>query len=394
LLLSVCLLHAGARTELLHIAERLSGRLQDAAADSQPGDRPSSEDSAVARPASLQPLPTPDAQGVIELNGAEAYAAGEIAAVGALTIRCTAAEQAVIIVRDRPLRIWAERIVLDNLVIRTDEANSGSSPSTAAGESLLVVDTQELAMRRCTYLSAGELHAAVIWSALDPDSAAPQRLLVRESVFHGPGDALQVDAPATAVDLNNVLKTGRGTLLRLRGAALGSPRPLVGNAGQVTLREADGFVRCELDNEQPVLRPLELTFQDCVLDIAVSDGALLQFDALELPHDWPMQVRIGGEGSVLHPETRLAGHRKNYEGAMVPLDAGQMAIEGLQFADFSFAGPDDAVPENALAVGEFGYRRSSRPPGIDPAALPRAPVGTYNSERVNQTAQPGQQATR
>jgi hypothetical protein len=190
-----------------------------------------------------------------------------------------------------------------------------------------------------------------------------------------------------------VLKAGRGALLELQGQALGSPRPLAAAARQVTLRDADGFVYCTMSAEPLPLRPLEFTLQDCVLDIT-PPGALLQFETATLPNDWSMQIRIAGEGSVLRPDTLVAAHRADGQGTMTPLDAAQMDIEGLQFADFSFAGPDDATPQNALAVGEFGYRRSSRPPGIEPAALPRPPADPYNSERVSQTVERPQQATR
>jgi serine/threonine protein kinase len=394
LLLSVCLVHAGARTELLHIAQRLSNRLQIQANGDSHSDGPSSHDS-VPQTSGLQPLPRPDAEGVIELDGSQVYEAAEIAAVGALTIRCGGAEQAVIVVRDRPLRFWAERVVLDNVLVRSEAAGGGTSAPTAGGAALLVIDAQELAMRRCAFLSADETpRAAIVWSALDPESAAPQRLLARESVFHGPGDAVRIEAAVTSLELENVLKTGRGALLELQGPALESPRSLIASARQVTLRGADGFVQCALNEDQLSLRPLEFTLQDCVFDITPADGAFLQFDAAALPQDWPLQIRIGGEGSVLSPECIVAAHHADPEGAMIPLDTGQVAIEGLQFAQFSFAGPDDATPDNSLAEGEFGYRRSSRPPGIDPAALPRAPADPYNSAQANPTTERPQQATR
>jgi hypothetical protein len=392
LLASVCLVHAGARTELLHIAQRLSGRLQSTLEDDRLPDSPSA---LAAHPTGLQPLPTPDALGVIELTGSRAYESAEIAAVGTLTIRCAAAGQAVIVVRDRPLRIWAERVALDNVQIRSAGAEGVSSPATPASDALLVVDAQEIAMRRCTFLSDDDTRRpAVAWSALDPESAAPQRLLVRDSVFRGDGVALCIAAPATLLDVENVLKTGRGALLQLQAAALSSPRPLVAKAGQLTLRDGGGFVRCQLDEGHLGLRPLEFTLQDCVFDIVRPAGALLQFDTTALPEDWPMQVRIVGEGSVLRPDAIVAAQCAGPQDTISELDAGQVAIEGLQLADISFAGADPAIPENSLAVGEFGYRRSSRPPGIDPAALPRAPAAPYNSNRPHQTTEQAQQATR
>lgn len=395
LMLSVCLVHAGARTELLNIAHQLTGRLQrpPAGTESHPAEQSSTSGEGELS-TGLLPLPSPDADGVIELDGAQTYEATEIAAVGGLTIRCSDTEPALIVVRDRPLRIWAERAVLDNVAICSNVTNASSPSAANSTEGLLVVDAQELAMRRCV-LHCGETspESAVVWSALDPASAAPQRLLVRDSLFLGPADALRIESAASSVKLDNVLKTDGGTLLDLRRGALDSPRPFAATLRQVTLRKAGGLVRLMWDGEPMPLRSLEFTLQDCVFDIAAPDGALLQFAAPTLPDDWPLHIQIGGEGSVLGSTTQIAGHRSAVgEDAILPLDAGLLSIEGLQFADFAFAGADAAAPGQSLAVGQFGYRRSSKPPGIDPDALPRMPLHAYNSSTTN--ADGAWQATR
>lgn len=396
LLGSVCLVHAGARTELLEIAHRMSTRLSnDTPPGASQGDTPeSAADRPHVDPSGLQPLPSQDAHGRLELAAAQAYEASEIAAVGELTIRCAGPDPAVIVVRDRPLRIWAQRAVLDNVVFR-GVAPSESKRSGAADAALLVVDAQELALGHCLFHSdSPQPRPAIVWTALDPESAAPQRLLVRNSMFCGPGDALRVSSAVSSLELDNVLKSGGGSLLELQGEALESPRPLTAAMRQVTLRDADHFVRLKLQDGRRSLRSLEMMLQDCVFDIAQRGGALLQWEAPSLPDDWPRQFRLGGEGSLLRPATTIAGWRAGPREPVRLLEAEQLSIEGLQFAGFTFAGSDPVVPEDSLALGELGYRRTSRPPGIEPAALPHLPTGAYNSATGGGDGEGRQQATR
>ena len=96
---AVALLHTGARTELLHIAQTFSQRLQQQEPAASISDAP-------ADAAPFREIGPPNADGVILLEEGQNYAATAIAAVGPLTIRCGGAQPAVIVVHDAPLRVW------------------------------------------------------------------------------------------------------------------------------------------------------------------------------------------------------------------------------------------------------------------------------------------------
>ncbi len=365
LLCAVGLLHAGARTELLHIAQSFTQRLQ-------PTDEPAPPKDASPAEQRLAEIGRPDADGVIRLESATEYAAAEIAVVGPLTLRSTGDEPAVIVVRDGPLRLWAERVVLDNVILRAESATAGGD--LPAPDALFVVDSQDLAMRRCAFVpQESGSQTALVWSPLDPASAVPQRLIVRDTVFAGPGTALDLMLPATSLDLDNVLKVSAGPMLRLQGNASASRRPLRLAARRVTLRAAGALISWTGDGAPCVV---DASLTDCVLDVAGS-APLLELDAPSLPGNWHSVIRITGEGSILRPETIIAG-RRDFAGNTEPLPSDQLAIEGLQLAEFTFAGDDPLLPDSSRVEGSVGYRRSARPPGIAPERLPRPARDPYN----------------
>lgn len=367
LLCAIGLLHNGARTELLHIAQSVSQRLQHQEPAPAVNDAP-------AEGSEFQQIGRPDADGVILLEEEQVYAATEIAAVGPLTIRCSGAQPAVIVVRDSPLRLWAERVVLDNIVLRGPGVPAETSRH--APPALLIVDAQDLAMRRCRFVTdeAGR-EAALVWSPLDPASAVPQRLLVRDTLFAGHAPTLALPVPPTSVELDNVLKLGPGPLLQVGSNGPGASRRLRLAARHVTLRDAGAFVRCSVVEAAPCI--IDVTLTDCALDLAAT-AALLEFDAGTLPDDWHTYIRITGEGSILRPDTMIAGLRESSSGLIHELGADQLSIEGLQLAEFAFAGVDELLPESSRVEGNLGYRRSVEPPGIIPERLPRPGPDPYN----------------
>ena len=108
-------------------------------------------------------------------------------------------------------------------------------------------------MRRCRFVTdqAGP-NAALVWSPLDPASAVPQRLLVRDTLFTGSAPAIDLPVPATSVELDNILKLGPGPLLQVGSNGPGAASPATVSAtSRCGMRERSSAV--------PIPQPLNVS---------------------------------------------------------------------------------------------------------------------------------------
>lgn len=374
---SAVLLHGGARTELLSIARR--SPLLAAAPPPVAAERPADESPAADGTRRL-PLPLPDNRGIIELTSAGPYSAAEVSFIGLLVIRGGEGIRPVILIEDRPLKVSAQRLILDNVELRRAEPTSGALPAPQPGTRsggappLVQADVQELAMRRLR-LESGPATGdpAVVWTLLDPEAATPRRGIFEQCVFAGGG--VRIHGLPSHAQFDNVLIYGGGVLLDVV-AQSASPRALSVAARHSTLRDGSGLIAVRPGPSGPWRSVLDLVLEECVL--ALGPAPLIELSAAAVPHDWPRLVRITGEGTLVPPDAVLVGVR-TASGPLRPLPAERVTIDGLFAADIAFAGSDCHLPEASEVRWTSGYARSSRPPGIDASALPAARPASYNS---------------
>lgn len=365
---NLALLHAGARTELLSIADTFSKSIREAVQRSA-----AEQDSPVETEQSTrQPFPTDVVDGVLTLEGPGPYAAGRLAAVGPLVIRGNPAEPAVIVIEDEPLELWAEQIQLENVILRSDGREA--TPST-----LLSVNCQDLGLRNCTFAcdDADAKIAGFTWTALDESSAAGPRVVLMDCLFARTESSLRLKSSPASVMLQNVLQLSGGALIEFQGQPV-TTRTIAVTLRQSTLRESEGLVRFATP-PATATPPLILTLENSALDLVSGRSALVQF-AGDPPADWQTRIRLTGQDSMVRPQTTLAAVSARSGGSATPLEAGRMAVDGLFAAEFSFAGANVLEPADAQISESPLIGHSLAPPGADVGVFSHTEVEAYNDE--------------
>lgn len=385
----LALVDHGARSELLHIAARVSQRLGiegtgDPAATTALGTSADAQRGA-AHPEWL-PLPAPNADGTILLETNGPYRAAEVSVVGGLSIRGVRGTAPVIVVADRPLELWAESVTLDNVHLRDArlrDMHLQADANVAATRALVVVRALDLVVAECSFGDAPSdaprntssaandrtmpPPAAILWKGLDPRNAARTRIRVENTVFAMQSDGAAIDLATSpgAIAVDNCLARGGGPLVESRSlpAAGGDLRIAVRN---VTLRDSAGLLRVAAAPDRSGGRFL-IDARDCVFDLA-ADGALFQLSPAASAAGIASEIEMTGEGSLISPRARIAaGHPRSVEPGGDALES-EIALEGLVAASFEFAGDDDS-PGACGVISWNAPRRSPEPPGIDPTAL-------------------------
>lgn len=379
---AVQLSDAGARSNLLALATRLTDRVREKIRRPQTRAEPSHpsqpETTTSSAPAANepQPLPAPDDRGVLTLTTAGPYLAEDIAAVGPLVIRGSPTAPAEIIVGEKPLKIWAESVRLEHVRLRTE------IPSRAAGlAALLIVESQSLEIVECEFRSRCQIvdgstgeqatdkttgPAAIAWKTLGPRDPDSGKFTIRETVIIGDGPALYLASPARLISASHCLKIGRGPLFHLNTAA--SPvagRNLQLQLSNITCRRSGAVLRWEIAESWKPRAQVILTARDCVFDVPPAAASLVEFFGPQERSDWPSFVQMTGEGSVAPPELQLASWINATSGSIKPLDGSKLQLEGISTSEFSFAGPPTNRMADSVVTGLEGLpRRSPEPPGI------------------------------
>ncbi|MBL8849809.1 MAG: serine/threonine protein kinase [Planctomycetaceae bacterium] len=358
-----------ARNELLSITQRST---KTSAPAPTAAEVPAAETEPVAASTTsrFQPLPDPDARGVIELQGRGPYSTRDLSFPRKLVIRGTGTERPVILIDGTALRITAQQLILDNLEIRSRTSAAGGDAETSP---LLHVDVEQLAIRRCLFDQSPAAGAGIVWTV--PDNATASSLIVAQTVFSSCGPALKTIGPPPSASFDNVLHCGQGALFEYT-ASDRSRRTVDTIMRRVTHRGRGPLIACRLGQVDRFLDTLTLTLEDCVC--APDRSALIEFLGPDAPADWQRQLQITGEGSLVPVNAEIVGLRLA-DDRLRPLPTTDVAIEGLMESDLGFAGAADGLPSHSTLVRSAGYSRSARPPGIDAAQLPVATPGAYNS---------------
>jgi hypothetical protein len=337
------------------------------------------------------PLPPPNADGVIELNGGS-YDAEAIHCVGDLIIRGTGREPATILIRDQPFRAGCRKFVMEHVIVR----QVLQQPMGA----LMEIRSQELAISACTFLAPSRptdkatsrtvnesaekrndplgTGCVIYWTAAparDPDAG---RIRLTDATFLTDRTALRFESPPRRVELDNCLKLGGGLL---EFETWSGDREMTVLAEHLTLRQATWLCRLE---QRPARSAglLRLVIKDSVFDLAGAASTLIHLVGSAEPAAGARAITVTGRDSVIRPSVPIVAWSKLGESKVTPLDSRGLTVEGLTAGDFQFVGPIGASPA-ASAIDRQSLaipRQSDEPPGIIVSRLPSG-VGLVQTAR-------------
>lgn len=383
--------HAGARSELLRIAER-TGWLWEA--NSSSSGSPSlakvgvSEKGATKSNAwptksdtSWKTLPAPGPDGIVTLTDAGPYVAGRLVANGPLTVRGNGG-RAVIVVADEPLQLSGTVVVLQNVSIGPDSTSTRTGP-------LLEVTAQDLGIVDCridAFTTQPAKHPQIEWRYLSAASATGARLAVQDSAFTGGVDLVACETAPRSIQVQNSLKAGAGCLVNVRGVSSSASTQI--SLKDATFRDVDGVISV------PSAGPPQLSIVSERSVFAPRNGCgVVQFAGNDTPRgrsSLAAGVAITGSESLLRTGSPLImlvdaiGHPQ-------PLDDSQLRVEGLQYADVKFAGELSAGASASVLIAGRDVSQSGRPPGIDAARFADRVGAAYNSPPAGPTKGPVRQ---
>ncbi len=367
------LVRHGATAELLRVGNAHSLPAAGTATSNSAGD-PLPQVASPARTAeaprertahSTQPLPPPNADGVIELAEGP-YEAETVHCVGDLLIRGKGAKPATIVVDDRPLQLGCRKLVLEHVIVR--------SATNSTADVLMQVRSQELAIGDCSFVSAlghselsraEESRATIVWTAAparDPDAG---RIRFTNTVFATPRTALRCASPPSRIEIDNCLKLAGGMLDFDERSA---QRDISVVAQHVTLRQAS-WLCCLARGTKTTNGQLHLVLRDSAFDLAGRGAALIRLVSLNQPPGRGRTVLISGSDSVIRPEIPIVGWSKPGADAVTPVDARGLSVEGLAVGDFQFVAP--TPPANADPVGSLAQTAAASAIDLRSLAIPR-----------------------
>jgi hypothetical protein len=381
----------GARSALLAWKARIPATPAAAARerpdDDHPAIRPAADDhpakpgSAAESAETLLELPAPDQEGVIRLPSAGPYRAREIAVVGRLAIIGEAGAGAEILVRDKPLKLLAESLRMENIRLRRAAPTERTSRPPAA---LALIHAQSLDLDRCVILNAGDsperLDGAastatstalgLAWKLIDPLDHQGGVARLANSVATGGDAALFVASPIRRVEFVNCLRLAGGPLCHLV-LATDFRRETTVRLERTTCRGASALLRIAAPADGGTRQSVAVDADDCVFDLASPAGTLFELVGNQTPAGWGSCVRLTGEGSLAAETTMTAVAAPTEGGAPVPLDPAAIRVEGILTGPYRFAGPISRRGEDAEVRDYEAPRRSPTPPGVVAAELPQ-----------------------
>ena len=376
-------LFPGAGRSLLDSAGRLLSAKQEA------GGPPNKTSEVSEDFGSLPPQPTPPLKttasapapqetkkhsGRIILDKAGPYAASTHSAVGELRITAAEGIRPVIEIGDQPLRLAAQRVVLENVIIRRAASGSPDVP-------LLQVDSQILILSGCEFHSgplvstnddeaaSDSSRVAIRWQRLDENDIQPGEVELSNCLCIGGGAVISCDSVPQAVRLQDTACLGTGPVCEL----LSPP-------GMRTLRMS--LTRTTLRETGPLLREHQLTSQKqtpIVIDLRQSVLALRPDVAVvealgPTGGRWNPDIKIESNGSYLAGDAAYVATRTEPSSELNPLDPTVLKdIDGLLPAEVEFFGPLSPRWHNNVITRYTADVQSAETPGIKPPAVP-API--------------------
>lgn len=335
-----------------------------------------------------EPLPKPDAHGVIELDSVGPYRADKLIWQGrCLTLKGTASEASRIIVDATPLLLRADEVVLDHIQIeRASTADEGNSLTDASGSNelsqLLYVASQALTIQGCSFVSSlspesaqtpSAQQDALYWVPRVITDLLPRRLHIRDSQIVGDfGTVSLLYGRSHQMVIDNVLKIGGGPLVLLKAHSdlrtqQNSLQEL--SLTHTTLRESGGLltlplesgrlptaVHIQLENTALDLRPRHNGRGNEPLVTLLSNSAPLK--------NWDDRVRLTCVDSVTQQGLTPFVVSTPDGSRMQPLSINSKRLQGLTSVEFLFRGNDINSRQDSVISEFMAPRRSPQMPGI------------------------------
>lgn len=195
------------RPELLTLAMQ---RTPDAPAISLPSATESELDILRRQSTTPQPLPEPDADGVVRLVAGQSWFAVPMRTSGPLIIESTGPGCARILVSpDKPWILQAETVELRGLQIQQRPVDASVATVRKAAAQLTAIQCRSLTIEDCAVQSpsAADEFSGISW--YEPPGGSGQ-ITVRRSVFAGGGYGFAMNHPPESLNLENVLLACRG----------------------------------------------------------------------------------------------------------------------------------------------------------------------------------------
>ncbi|MCA9074919.1 MAG: protein kinase [Planctomycetaceae bacterium] len=362
--LSLSLLDAGARNELLRLAGHEAAPPNVIRVGSSVGDDASARE-ATAKPLhGLLAFPTQSSNGVIELNSAGPYDVTTLSTDRPLVIRAAEGVSPQVMVQAAPLRLSAPTVQVDG--IRFVSA-SETTPAL-----LLAVQSLNFAVSQCRFegpndQSVTKTPVAVAWKVTDTANPTGGKFLMRNTFIDGSLHGLDTHTMPRSLAFDNCLKVGAGALIRLSHED--ASVPLRVQLRQTTLRNTGGAIRWNGSSPDTSMQPMVLTAENCVFDLTPGSAGLLEFVSQSPPSGWDRMLQITGQGSVLRQESSLAVADVTSEFSPTEVETSELRIDGLLLDAFEFAGPNVQDPRHSVVVNTQAPRMSPTPPGIDATKL-------------------------
>jgi hypothetical protein len=369
---ALALCDTGARTQLLRVCSgassllsSISFRRPEAPRELTGGTRPA----AVRSAAGLQPLPAPNAEGVIVLNGGP-YEAAAVSFVGDLTIRGGGQSLPVIVVHDRPLRVVCRKFTLQHVAIRRETPGTGSSAA------LVAVRSQEVLVERCRFdgdqqvpraanrtNATSDRLAALTWETVDARDPDAGHIRLLNTLFFNDGAAVACGSSPGRLEIDNCLKVG-GTFFDLREWP--AARGVALSARHATLRRAETLCSAHMRKAAGRKSSFRAALEECVFDLAGPQAGLLRLSSDAAPSSRDLSLIVSGGGSVIRPGVPLVAWTKPGVTGRSTTELANAVVEGLAVGEFEFVGRsvltvrDSAVERRSLQIP----RQSDLPPGI------------------------------
>lgn len=370
-LATVVMSDRGLRSELLEIAQKTWS------SDSLEKTIESDVESASRRTSSFSEIPEPDARGVITLTEAGPYIIRELSTDGPLTIQAAKSIRPVIRIEDEPWRITAQQVAFKNLEIEWHGSNSLS------GElAMLELRTQRAAVSGCLirgippsafdesnggnisvdhdetekgFQPSSPLLSAICWEPQDARDPQVGNLLIENSQLMGAMHGLKCRTSPLRITWRNVLKTNAGSALVVDDAESSKDLKIV--LQRITLRDSGPLLTCSgplIETNSAV--GIEISAADSVLAVRPSH-ALVELRGPKVRDDWPQEIRLLGDGSLLPPNTSLLAVVDSEQGIRSSLESDELQFEGLFIDEFQFSGQLSNQPADSVVIETHAPRR-------------------------------------
>ena len=336
----------------------------------------------------LRPLPIPTADGLLELESGQVYAAARVTTDVTLIVRCSGDAPAHIAVGQHGLRLEAPSVAITNVnfyvdpgempaAARRSSSTRGADVSKTAA-SLLLVTSDSLSISACRFEDARRRDPrlpsviGVAWKPAANRSESDHEVWVEDCLFHGVHMAAYVSRVPRRFQLTNCLVVSGDLVFSLPGVN-GSDAQIV--CQQLTVRDTMAVIGLRHGNTRSADPPMTVLATQSVIDLA-PDGALVWIpESLSVAADRPL-LAVTGDAVLVSPhvaELRVGQGRGARTGP-----AGMVSVEGLAASAFQFEGAADADPQHARLktfqppprVSDGDHTR--RAPGIDVETLAQA----------------------